>query len=378
MIRNIIIISLAVAAVIWGAFRLASNKTEINKAAAFTEKIQDVPVKAVTLDEQRVEAEYSYIGTLAPMREVQFGAESQGKIVAVNAKEGDRVSAGQTLARIDDKILQLQLQAAQKQVAGQEVQLRTQSAIADKAQRDLTRFENLSKEEAVADINLQQQRLGATQARDGVDATRIGIEGARVQLDNIQEQIRRTTVSAPFSGVLTQKLFEVGSVVAPGTPLGTITDITEVKLQAMIPEADIARFKTGQAVRVTTDIYPSTSFNGRVGQVAIKGDANHSFKVEVILSNADNSHPLRAGMYARIVGKEVTPTTKLLVPRAALVGSIKNPQVYTVAGGVAHLRSVTIGNSFGDGIEIVSGLKKGEQVIVAGQLNLQDGTTVKL
>jgi RND family efflux transporter MFP subunit len=163
---------------------------------------------------------------------------------------------------------------------------------------------------------------------------------------------------------------------SPNANLGTITDISNVKLVAMIPESDILKFQKGQSIKVSADALPDKEFEGSITQISVKADAAHNYKIEITVPNS--SGLIKAGMYGTIKGKNSQKQNKLLIPRAALVGSVKQPQVFVAESGVAKLRNIVIGNSFGNNLEIVSGLKEGESVIATGQLNLQDGTTIKI
>ncbi|MDX2304179.1 MAG: efflux RND transporter periplasmic adaptor subunit [Microscillaceae bacterium] len=345
------------------AFTLYSNKKEINQAAQFRDKVTDVPVRVTKAAYQPMDYAYAYLGSFAPIREVSFGAETQGRITQIFVQEGDMLSQGQLLAKIDDEKLRLKLSSEQ-------VALENQKSVHQKLTRDLERYENLKEANAVTDINYQQSKLSEKQSG-------FSEKSAAIQIKLTEKDLRLTQITAPISGILTEKRFEVGSVVNFGNPLGTITDISSVKLVALIPEADILKFSQGQEVKVTADVYPDREFVGTITLIGVKADAAHNYKVEVLVSNSREAF-LRAGMYGKIKGKSTQKQDRLLIPRTALVGSIKQPQIFVAQNGTARLRDVVIGDSFGDSLEIISGLKAGESVIITGQLNLEDGTTIKI
>jgi len=351
-----------IAIVLFFAFRLYSNKVEINKAAQFKEKIENVPVRITKVAMQAVDYEFSYLGSFAPAHEVNFGAEMQGKIIQTYIEEGNPVTKGQLLAKIDAEKLQIRLSSEQ-------VALENAKATYQKLSRDLERYKNLQEENAIADINFQQSKLSAKQAE-------LNTQSAQIQIKSTQKDISQTNIIAPISGYLTNKIFEVGTMASPNANLGTITDISNVKLVAMIPESDILKFQKGQSIKVSVDALPDKEFEGSITQISVKADAAHNYKIEITVPNS--SGLIKAGMYGTIKGKNSQKQNKLLIPRAALVGSVKQPQVFVAESGVAKLRNIVIGNSFGNNLEIVSGLKEGESVIATGQLNLQDGTTIKI
>jgi RND family efflux transporter MFP subunit len=345
------------------AFTLVKNKSEIDEAAKFREKIANVPVQVYPVKLENVNNEYAYIGTFEPNREVTFGAETQGKVVALTVEEGQMVAQGQIIGKIDDEMLKIRL-------ATEQVGLETQQANLQKLSRDLERYENLNKAEATSDINLQNARLGQKQAN-------LSLKSAESQLKSTQKSIAQTNIVAPISGTLTEKKIELGSVLAPGTPVGTITDISSLKFRILVPEKELIKFKKGQAVKVIADIYPQTQFEGLVSLISVKGDVAHNYKVEILVNNS-SENPLRAGMYGKLIGKSSNTIGKILVPRAAVVGSVKNPQVFIAQNGKAILKNIVLGNTYGDKLAIDSGLNEGELVIITGQLNLENGTTIKV
>lgn len=381
IVRNLVLAALAVAAIVWIGLRLAHNKKEINAAAEFHENYGNVPVKVATVQKQILSGEYSYVGTLEPMHEVNISAEAQGKIVKVNVEEGSRVAQGQSLAKIDDAMLQIQLQAQQTTLETQQLAVQTAKLAEAKAKQDLTRYENLATSGSVSDVNLQNARLGAEQATLQVKQAELAMKSTQSQIATTEEQLRKTSLAAPISGTVTARNFDLGTVVAPGSPLGTVTDISALKLAVQIPEADIFKFKDGQIQNVLIDVFQGVTFKGKVSLVGIKSDAAHSYTVEVLLSNNDAQHPLKAGLYGRLEGSAstnagVADQPSIVIPRTALVGSVKQPQVFVVQNGKAVARDIKVGKAVGDLLEVLSGVNEGEQVVTTGQINLENGITV--
>jgi RND family efflux transporter MFP subunit len=357
MKRIIIAVLLAVILLGGATFKLYSNKQTINKEAAFKERIADVPVSVEAVihrSELSENDENTFVGTFQPFEEVDITAEAQGKLVAVYVQEGNSVKAGQPLAKIDDELLKIKSQA--------------EEAAFNKAKLDLERFENLNKENATTDVNIQNVRMG--------------YKAAEAQYKATQEQIKRTSINAPIGGVLTRKTFDKGEVVAPGPPLGTITDISRLKLVVMMPENRINTLRTGQKIGVTADIQPANIINGAVSLIAAKSDMAHNYKIEVLVPNNGNP-PLKAGMYGRFSLRDNAATSvnpqSLIIPRHALVGSIKDASVFVEQNGKAVLRSVRLGSAVGGNfIEVASGIQHGERVITSGLLNLENGMTVSV
>ena len=435
--RKIIFAVLAIALVGGGAYTLFNNKQKIDAAKVQKQENVSVPVAVAILKRETVNSEFSYIGTFAPNKEVNVAAESQGKILKVMVKEGDYVKQGQTLAKIDDTMLQIQLQAQQAQLATQQAGVRTaqsglvsaqngletarksvkttqnayESALTllDKANRDLARFENLAKENATTDVMVQNAKAGVTQAQAAVnqaqgginqvqggvnqaemaidqakmaiDQANLGVKSVEAQIKTTQEMLAKTSILAPISGVLTMKNFEVVSMAAPSSPspipMGTVTDVSALKLIVMIPEGDILKFHEGQGLQLKTDVYEGVTYAGTVGLISVKSDNAHNYKMEVAVQNSSTS-PIKAGMYGRLVGNTVSGMEGLFIPRNALVGSIKEPKVFIAQGGKAVLKAITLGMSSGELIEVKEGLTVGEQLIITGQINLEDQSSIEI
>jgi RND family efflux transporter MFP subunit len=149
-----------------------------------------------------------------------------------------------------------------------------------------------------------------------------------------------------------------------------------LKLTISVPERDILKFRNGQTVEVKADIYGSKLFQGKVTYLSVQADKSHNFKVQITVPNAKNE--LMAGMYGTASLSNATSVTALSIPRKALVGSTKDPQVYIVKDGKAKLTSFNAGTSDGDFIEVISGISAQDKIVIKGQVNIQDNTNVKI
>jgi RND family efflux transporter MFP subunit len=339
------IIGIAIIGVI--AMKLKSNKEKAEAKIYIHDMEAAILVEAAVPSMHTFESSFSFLGTFEPYRQNTIGSDAQGKIIRLNVEEGDHVSQGMVIAKVDDEMLQLQLQNAEVAIEGQK--------------NDDNRYSNLAKENAVAGVQ--------------VEKTKLGLRTAEIQKKQIQKQLRSTTITAPFAGVITKKMVDLGSVIGGGTPLVEITDISSLKLTVSVPERDILKFKMNQTVQVKADIYGAQLFEGRVTNVSVQADKSHNFKVQITVKN--NQQSLMAGMYGSVSLTNSKSVTALAVPRKALVGSSKNPQVYVIRNGKAILTSFNAGTSDGDFIEVISGILATDRVVVKGQVNLQNNTKVK-
>lgn len=346
--RVIISVVVAIGVIALIVVKLMANKEKAKDKIYIHDVNAAVSVETTTPYEHSFENALTYLGTFEPVRQNTIGSDASGKIVALNVEEGDRVSQGQVIAKVDDELLQLQLEQVDVQLEGQK--------------NDDKRYDNLSKDNAVAGVT--------------VEKTKLGVKSTELQKKQIQKQLRSTSLKAPFSGVITKRMIDLGSVVGPGAQLVEITDISSLKLTVSVPERDILKFKNGQEVQVTADVYGDKVFKGKVTNVGVVGDRAHNFKVQITVSNTQQD--LRAGMYGSVRLTNTKSINALAIPRKALIGSSKSPRVYVVRNGKAELVSFTAGTSDGEYVEVVSGLTKADQIVIKGQVNLQDKNAVKI
>lgn len=345
--RLIIIAIVAVTLVGLTVIKLLSNKNAVEKKIYIHDMEASILVKDETPRMHTFASAFSFLGTFEPIRQNTVGSDAQGKIIRLNVDEGDKVSKGQVLAKVDDEMIRLQLDNAEISLEGQK--------------NDDARNTNLAKDNAVAGVQ--------------VEKTKLGVRSAEIQKKQIQKQLRSTNITAPFSGVITKKMVDLGSVIGPGTPLFEITDISSLKLTVSVPERDIMKFKLGQSVDIKVDIYGDRSFTGKVSNISVQADKSHNFKVQITVQNSKRE--LMAGMYGSASITNTKSITALSIPRKALIGSSKNPQVYVIRNGKAILTSFNAGTSDGEYIEVINGLTETDRIVVKGQVNLQNNSNVK-
>jgi RND family efflux transporter MFP subunit len=345
----------------FGAMTLLGNKQQVEQKIYKPSTDLKALVQVDTVRDSRLHSDMQLLGTFQPNREVDVISEANGKVVAVGAKKGDVVAAGTLIARLDNEILQAQLTTAQAQL--------------DKAKLDVQRMETIVAQDAMPKNQLEQ--------------TRLGLKSAEAQVTMLKKQIANTSIYAPFGGVMTARMFEQGSVVQPGVPLAKIMDISALKLTVNVPETDVVNLAKGQTLVVRTDLYPDEEFRGIITTIGARGDAAHNYEVEITVNNSPSNSPsnsqansqqkpLKAGMYGTTSISQQRATSGIVIPRLALVGSAKNPQVYVVESGVAKLRNLTVQPTSANELLVTAGLQKGDIIVVGGQINLSDGAAVSV
>lgn len=335
------------------AFILVKNKqSNAEKIAVVSEKNAKVAVKATQVKSEVVSLDFMSNGVFQPIQELTFSAEKSGKVIQVLAKEGDRVVVGQVLAIIRGDVIDVNAKAAQANYLN--------------AKSDFTRFENAYKTGGVTRQQLDQARLALTNAEANYKQASINVGD--------------TKIKAPISGIINKKYIEPGSILTsmPATALFDIVNVSKLKLNVTVSEAQVASLKVGNTIEVKSSVYPDESFTGKITFIAAKADTNLNFPVEVEIANNTNNS-LKAGMYGSAIFKPANGSSALTtVPRSAFVGSVSSNEVFVVENGIAKIKKVTAGRILGDKVEIIGGLSIGEMVITTGQINLQDGVAVEI
>jgi HlyD family secretion protein len=206
---------------------------------------------------------------------------------------------------------------------------------------------------------------------------RAKIGQAETAVELAQLQLGYTIIEAPLDGVVAEMYIDEGDMVGNNTPLGLVLS-QEIEVKLNIEESRLAQVETGQAVSLRVAAYPAVEFPAIVTNVAPHADSNtHTFAVTV--TPLDKEGQLRSGMFADTTVLTAENKNTLLVPVSAVVSVDGQPAVYAVtADDTVEQRAVVIGLSNKHQVEILSGVKAGESVVINGQNNLQDGVTVNV
>jgi len=296
-------------------------------------------VEAVTVRSEPLQAGINTVGTLRADESVVIRPEINGRVVKIHFEEGQRVREGEPLFSLDASVNQADLREAQANLASAR---RSNDRATDLGGRQL-----LSR----AEVELTQAQLAVTQAR----------------VASAQAQLAKTSLVAPFSGVVGLRDVSVGEVVSPGQALVNLVRLDPMEVDFSLPEGQLAQVAPGQTLRLVVDAYPGEEFAGTVSAIEPVIDINsRSARVRAKVDNADNR--LRPGLFARVsldVGD--VAATAILVPEQALMQEGETRFVYVVKDGKAVRAEVTTGQRLPGRVAIVEGLSEGDQVITAGQ-----------
>jgi len=345
------IIAVLTAVVLLGimTMTLASNKKEINKHKEVKTTETNIAVTVASAEMKETNMDLDLVGTTQAAREVNIASESAGKIAVVNFRMGDYVTQGNVLAIIDDTYKRLAYENAKLNY--------------NKCKDDISRYQALREGDAVSD----------TQLRD----IKLAYENANIQLENAKKQWDDTKIVAPFSGYITSQNTELGAYVNAGTVIAGIADISQLKVVFDVSEMNAYELQRGQTVSVTTDVHPEASYKGTISNISPKASASHTYPVEIMIAN-NGKDKLKAGTYVKVNVNMSNKENVLMIPRDAIVSSLKDPSVYLVKNNIAQLMKIGVGRNFNSFIEVVSGLNEGDQVVTNGQINLTGSSKVSV
>jgi multidrug efflux system membrane fusion protein len=287
----------------------------------------------------------------------------------------ERAQAG--VSQAEEQIAQLKAQNQQSQSQIQQARSQIQQA---QAQIDAA---DASIRSANAQIQASKARVDAAGAQ--VNEAAAGVSGARAQLTQNRVPLGDTTLTVPADALIIKRLVEVGALVKPGDPAFTLANISQVKAVFGVPDIRLSSVRLGSPVSVTADSRPGRRFRGQVTAIAPSADPkSRVFQVEVTIPNPDRQ--LEAGLIvtAEFDGHTVGESS-LVVPMQAIIGQPGEQAGYAVyvtegsgENATARLRRVELGTVYGDQIEVTSGVRTGEQVVVSGPGLLHDGQKVRI
>jgi RND family efflux transporter MFP subunit len=310
------------------------------------EALPPVPVRVARIALKPHVATENVVGTVRPKLQSAVEAKVSGQIEKMLASPGQEVKAGEVLVQLSVRELQAKLDQA---VASQK-----------QAESDLQRYSTLIQQRVVS-----QQDFDMVQTRARI---------ARAAVIEAETNLAYATITAPFDGVITRKLADVGDLSTPGKPLVELEDTKSLRLEADVPEAIVSRIKMGAKFTVRIEAQPA-ELEGVVSEISPAGDPNS--RTFVVKLDLPQSEGLRAGQFGR-VAIPVGETEVLRAPVSAVIRRGQMELVFVVAAEHAHLRLVKTGKQIGDEIELVSGVDPGEQVVVEGNQHLVDGQPVSI
>ena len=312
-------------------------------------------------------------GTIKANQQATLYAKVAGYLKSLSVDKGDRVQAGQSLGEIEAP----ELLADVAKYKAELVRAESEVKVAELESGRLAKAQKQS-----PDLILPQA-LDTSEGR--LAMARAGVGMARANLDRTDTLLGYSKITAPFAGIVTARFVDPGAFIPAATSgsaaqtatIVTIADFNTVRAQVALPETEAALAQVGQPVKLSVEGLPGKTFTGKISRMSYAlDDVTKTMPIEVDLPNADLT--LRPGMYASVkVGVE-KHTDALLIPAEALVMEKMNAFVFVAVSGKAKKSAIKAGFNDGTKVEVLSGLKGDEAVILIGKMTLADGVPVNV
>jgi len=350
------------------AFLAAACSRAANRPAAEAGK-PPMAVETARVAAANVEEAVEVVGALSARSAAEVKSEYSGVVTEIEVTQWVRVTRGMPLARLDTRETAAGAESARAAALQAEV-------AEQRAGRELERSQKLRE----AGLATQQ---AVDEARTAFEAARAGAAAARAQQAMAETRLEKAVIRAPLDGVVSERNVSVGDYVqnmGSAAPMFRIVDARVLELVATVPSSRIAALKVGQPLSFTSDALPGREFVGQVSFINPSADeASRTVKVKAEVPNPEDA--LRPGLFVK--GRIVTGTRSgvLAVPRSALVSwdtAARTAVVFVVEAGAARRKTVQTGAAAGEGVEVVGGLRAGEEVVTRGGFNLKDGDRIRV
>jgi len=390
--RALLVLSGLIAVTALSACR-AEVSTEASAASA-----APAPVAVTQVESRAVDRYIRVTGSLVADEQAEVSAETAGRVVEIPIERGTRVQQGTLLARISATETSAQLQEAEANAAqiesrlglipGQPFEARqvpdvmNSKASLDWAEAEFNRIRSLLDQKVVSQSEFDQRRTQVEAARqqyqvalNSAQQSYRSLEAARARITLARKAVADTGVRAPFAGLVAERVVSVGDYVTRGTRVATVVRVDPLRLELTVPEQSVSLVKVGLPVKLTVDAYTDAEFDARIRFVSpsLRAD-QRALTVEAIAANADGR--LKPGMFATARIRQAVDAPALLVPTTSVEVIAGTSRVYAVKNNRVEERIVTVGETFGDRIEVTSGIAKGESVATDPKGRLADGQTV--
>ena len=330
-----------------------------------TEVVQTIgPTNVAVAREDTIRSGPPVSGTLVAEREARIRAEVSGAVLQTYVEQGQRVSEGTPLVRIDDAVARDATLSARSQVT-------TATVAAEQAERELQRARTLVAAGAIAqrDVEAAERANLAAQAQ---------LADARARLAMAQKNVENATVRAPFSGVVSERAANPGDVVAPGAPLVTIIDPRSLQLEASVPTTALGSISIGAAVSFSVNGFAGRTLQGKVTRINPMVDPQ-TRQVRLLASVPNPDGSLVAGLFVegRIAADK---RVGVIVPEQAIDQASQTPYIMRIKGGKVERVQIELGlrDAALEIAEVRSGIAVGDTVLLGAARSISAGTSIRV
>ncbi len=381
-------------------FSVAGCSTTAETAADPSKAPEPLAIATTAVESRAIDRYLRVTGSLVADAQAEVSAETAGRVIETPVERGTRVAQGALLVRISPSETSAQLQEAEANAAQIEARLgltagqpfeRTRvpdvmnaKASLDLAEAEFNRMRSLVDQKVISQSEFDQRRTQLEAARQNYQAAQNladqsyrSLEAARARVALARKAVSDTSVRAPLTGLVAERVVSVGDYVTKGAKVATVVRIDPLRVELTVPEQHVSLVKVGQQVRLTVDAYPGEEFAATVKFVspALRSD-QRALTVEAVAANADGR--LKPGFFATALVRQPDAAPALLVPGSAVETIAGTSRVYTVKDNKIDERIVTLGEKVNDKVELTSGVAKGDVVATEPKGRLSDGQQVKL
>jgi RND family efflux transporter MFP subunit len=340
-----------------------------------------IAVETLTVTSSNLTDGIEVTGSLEPKFSVDVKTQIPGLIKQVFVTEWVRVKKGQALARIDVAETEAMAKRAEAGVESAKANRAQAAVAATRADRELARMLKLKESGLATQQAVDDARSESEAAQSKIAAAKAQIGAAEEEVHQAQARRAKGSVTSPIDGVVALRDVNVGDLAsdaAAGKPIFRIVDNRLLNLTVTVSSADSGRVKTGQPLEFTVDAQPGRTYSGKIMFINPElSSTDRSLKIIAEVTNVPET--LKGGLFAK--GRIVTGSRSnvLQIPRSAIDRfdlTARKGVIFVVDNGTARMREITTGSVNGEKIEVVSGLKNSEQIVVRGGFNLKDGDRV--
>lgn len=326
----------------------ALKNNEIGKPKSPESMVKSTTVSGMVLSPQVFDDNIFLSGTLEANEQIEIRSEVSGIVESINFEEGSKVTKGQVLFKVNDIELQAQLSKVQT----------AQKLAAENERR--------------AKLLLEKQAI----SQEEYDISSADYQSAKAESSLIAAQLSKTTIRAPFSGIIGLRSISKGTYVNPSTVVAKLVNTDQLKITFSIPEKYASKINLNTALTFTTSDSKATN-TAKIYAIEPEVEiATRTLKMRAIANNPEGK--LFPGSYANVILPLETVNDALMVPSEALIPVQNGKKIFVSEGGKAKEITVEIGSRTGNAVRVLSGLKVGDTVLTYGVMALKNGSPVKV
>ena len=341
--------ALLFAVLLFISFTACSNNNQNNNQNDDDDSTLVIPVEAGSVLRGDISAYYSNTATLEAEQEAMVVSKVRGIIKEIMVEEGDKVKAGQIVAKIEDDQYRIEAERAK--------------SIMDRLYNDFQRNKELFEKNLIAAETYENSRYEYETQKSAFELAKLNQE--------------YTSIRTPIDGIISERLVKKGNMIGTDQETFKVTDFDPLQAILYVPEHEMAKIKKDQSAELTVDARPGKVFKGHVERISpIVDPATGTFKVTVYIDQEEDA--LRPGMFGRIKIVYDTRVNTKMIPKIAVITEDQKQTVFVVRDSLVYKKEITTGYVNGNQIEVLDGLEDGEIVVTTGQGSLQDSTKVNV